>query len=302
MSEADTAAPEQINAARLPVMTILACGTCCVVFLGLLGADFESWEDYVRWGYRPPNDVWSGRIDALITSAFVHVDPWHLALNLYWLWHLGRVLEILIGWWHWGLFFVVAAFVSSAAQLFVSDDTGIGASGVVYAIFGFLWQVRGDDPRAAAILPTRIVHLFLWWAVICLVLTRLEILMVGNAAHFTGLLFGVLAAHAFAGRSFQTPARLALATFALVGTGLLLWCPWSPTWLWMQAHNAHIAEDYDSALLRYTQLIRRVPQDATALYNRSLVNMSLGNLAEARADYARAVELDPDLAEAEWFE
>ena len=49
----------------------------------------------------------------------------------------GQPTANAIGPWKFLAFFVASALVSSSAQLAFSDDTGIGASGVVYAMFGF---------------------------------------------------------------------------------------------------------------------------------------------------------------------
>jgi rhomboid protease GluP len=70
------------------------------------------------------------------------VEIWHLGFNLYWLVILGRDLEQALGRWKLVALFVCAAFVSSAAQLAVGGSTGIGFSGVGYAMFGLLWMGR----------------------------------------------------------------------------------------------------------------------------------------------------------------
>src|SRR6266446_5053527 len=56
--------------------------------------------------------------------------------------------------------FVSAAFVSSGAEFAISDSTGIGASGVVYAIFGFMWMTRSHYPSFQKVVD---VHTARWF-------------------------------------------------------------------------------------------------------------------------------------------
>jgi membrane associated rhomboid family serine protease len=111
---------------RVPVLTLLACGICALIFLGLFNErNPNSWETLAKWGCYPPAKIYSGEIWAFITSVFVHVEPWHVAFNLYWLWVFGSKLERVIGSARWLGFFLGAAFVSSGIQFAFSGTTGI---------------------------------------------------------------------------------------------------------------------------------------------------------------------------------
>src|SRR5262245_34414710 len=126
-----------------PILTWLACAICVIMSLG-------------RWGLYPHGAEWDGKYQALLTSVFVHIEYWHIAGNLFWLWILGGQLEKAIGSLRWLAFFLTAAIVSSSIQLGVSSDRSIGASGVVYAIFGFMWATRNhfDSFKDWIIKPT----------------------------------------------------------------------------------------------------------------------------------------------------
>ncbi|MHC4860976.1 MAG: rhomboid family intramembrane serine protease, partial [Planctomycetota bacterium] len=84
--------------ARVPWVTALAIFGCIAVFLAIVGEGAAaSWETLSRCGYLPAWDIWDGGWWALLTSAFVHIEIWHLAFNVYWLWVLGSRLERTIG-------------------------------------------------------------------------------------------------------------------------------------------------------------------------------------------------------------
>lgn len=286
--------PPARQSGGLPGGTYLAIVACVGVFLGLTAEPHPiSWDAFAHFGFLPGEAIWNGGYWALFTSAFVHVELWHVAFNVYWLWKLGVVLERAIGSWWYFAFLLGAAFVSSAAQLAMSDTTGIGISGVVYAIFGYLWAVRRDDPRVEQTLDRETIRMFVVWLFACVALTAAEILPVANAAHFFGLIFGYAAGQAF-GRHDRTILLQALFAALVVAVAIpLVWCPWSITWLSQQAYKAHAAEQYETAIARYDQVINRDPESAWAYLNRSYAHEALGHAEQAADDHRVALQLNP---------
>ena len=163
-AEAATTTPEPTTHPWISRLAILAC---IGIFLGLAAKnDYESWDTLSKFGYLPADSIWDGGYWALVTSAFVHFALWHVAFNVYWLWVLGSRLERAIGSLPYLGFFVVSAFVSSAFELAVSDDTGIGASGAVYAIFGFMWATRHRYSQFKEVLNARTIQIFVAWVLV----------------------------------------------------------------------------------------------------------------------------------------
>lgn len=204
--------------------------------------------------------IWSGWLWGLLTSVFVHGDPIHLGFNLYWHWHLGSSVERTMGRRWWLLFFVVASIISSGAQLAVSDDTGIGLSGVLYAFFGFMWPASAKCPTFRAFLTRKTVNLLIFWLGLCVVMTWLEVWAIGNAAHVAGLLFGVLVAGAVTLRwrpILTRPALLALCLTCLVPA---FWCPWSAMWSAVQGDRAYDADRYEAAIGWYERSLELGPE------------------------------------------
>ena len=267
-----------------------AMAACIVIFLGLLAGGDYSGEATAKFGYLSAEEVFSGGYWSLFTSVFVHFDAIHLAFNLYWLWLLGSRMEAAIGWRKFMAFYIAAAIVSSSAQLACSDDTGIGASGVVYAIFGFMALARSRHPSFHAIVNARTIQVMLIWLVGCFVFTFLHIYNIGNAAHLSGLVFGSLVAvPAILGR----PVALALPSVMLLLSVLpVYWAPWSLSWLDAKAFEAYEAQDYQRAVELATRIIERDPNDGDTYRNRGLARQQLGQQEEANADFAKADEAD----------
>ena len=244
------------------------------------------------WAYPSAFEIWGGSYWALLTSSLVHVELWHLVANLYWLWTFGRCVELLLGQVRFLLLVLASSFVSSAFQLAISDDTGIGASGVVYALFGFMWVCRSRMPEVRAVLDAPTITGFIAWQLLCFALSFKGV-PIGNTAHVSGFVLGALLGGLTVG---WRPCLLLTASATVVAAALLVvvWAPWSTTWIGRKAYDAHSAERYAEALGLYDRVVELDPEDAWAYRNRSMVRAALGDAEGSRADFDRAREVDAE--------
>ncbi len=137
----------------------------------------------------------------LFTPAFIHFGAIHIVFNLIWWWLLGSQLERSFGSVSLAVIFAIAAISSNVAQLLVSGPNFGGLSGVVYALFGYVWWIGWLRPSWGIGLPNSLIYFLLGW----LALGYLDILWVNmaNEAHLFGLISGclmALATHQLAGR------------------------------------------------------------------------------------------------------
>ena len=279
-----------------PWITVAIVTLCIGIFLALTAEGSDgSWESLSKWGILPAAAIWDGAYWALLPCVFVHLALWHLVLNMSSLWLLGRRLELAIGHMRFLAFFLIAGFVSSSFQLALGDTTGIGASGVVYAMFGFKWAARDHFPSFLEILDRRTVRIFVVWLIGCLIATFLEIWEIGNAAHVSGMLFGGIVAGCFVLKSRRRLMFAALAAMLFCSATQLVWCPWSVTWLSNKAYHAHASERFSEALALYSRVIQRDPQSAWAYSNRGKVYEALDDPERAEIDRKRAREIDPTI-------
>jgi GlpG protein len=238
-------------------LTWLACAACVVVFAGLMDEPRrDSWEGLQKWGYYSYDKILDGAIWSLVTSTFVHLQFLHLVFNIYWLWVLGSAVERAIGSLRWLGFFLISSVVSSGAELLFSDATGIGASGVAYALFGFLWMAREHYPQFREVLNPKTIGLFLIWLVVCVGLTLSGTMEVGNYAHFAGLGVGAGAGAWISFKRWRWPVTAGLAALVLASTLPLVWAPWSPVWTGTRGLKAHSNGDYRSAIRWYERSLR----------------------------------------------
>lgn len=137
----------------------------------------------------------------IFTPAFIHFGVIHIVFNLIWWWVLGSQLERSFGSVSLAVIFAIAAISSNIAQLLVSGPNFGGLSGVVYALFGYVWWIGWLRPSWGIGLPNSLVYFLLAW----LALGYLDVLWVNmaNEAHLFGLISGclmALATHQLAGR------------------------------------------------------------------------------------------------------
>lgn len=256
----------------IPRLTPIACALCVLIFLGLtLGGENMTWAESSRWGYFPPSAIWKGVPWSLMTSAFVHLEIWHLAFNVYWLWMLGNCLEDSIGPGRWLLFFLSAAWISGTLELLVSGDQGIGMSGVGYALFGFGWLARHKMPQFKALLSQQTIITFLLWLVGCALATFAGLANIANMAHLAGLAFGAAVAGTFVVRHRVLLVAPALALLVAASFVPLFWCPQSVEWTSERASQAHEKEDYAQAVFWYRRSLARGQEPSWVWTNLALI-------------------------------
>ena len=79
----------------------------------------------------------------LVTSMFLHVGFFHLAVNMYSLYFAGTILEQLVGWWRFLLLYFIAGLAGAAGALVYSPNVPtVGASGAIFGILGALFVLE----------------------------------------------------------------------------------------------------------------------------------------------------------------
>lgn len=265
-----------------PLITWAACILCGSLFLLIIATGGPSGPGISTgshalafWTYPSQGETWEGAFWGPLTSAFVHFELWHVGFNIYWLWIFGRAIERQFGSLPLLGIILASAYLSSTFQMAFTNSGSIGASGIGYALFGFLWIARSRIPDLEATLPDRIVKFFLIWLVACFFLTKANLFHVANAAHAGGLLIGCLI-----GAVFVLRDKLVLTASALVLSTLLLamplfYAPWSTAWLAHMAYQHHDAGRLEKSIEFYDKILAKDPSDPWANNNRKLARLGI---------------------------
>jgi membrane associated rhomboid family serine protease len=106
--------------------------------------------------------VRSGDWWRLVTSAFMHYGPIHLALNMYALYFAGTLLERAIGHWRFLLLYLASGLAGSAGALVNRPDAlTLGASGALFGVLGalFVLERRGHLATGGQIAALIVINL-----------------------------------------------------------------------------------------------------------------------------------------------
>ena len=140
---------------------------------------------------RPFEHILRGEVWRLFTPALVHLGVLHILFNMWWFVDLGGVVERRVGTPAFlGLVLFTAAVSNAAQYAFVGSPFFGGMSGVLYALFGYVW-VRGklDPGFGLGTPPSTAVVLLVWLG---LGFTG-SLGSVANVCHVSGLVAGAVA-------------------------------------------------------------------------------------------------------------
>jgi GlpG protein len=241
----------QVALDNAPYVTYVLCGLCVLLTTAFFtSSEYGDRLWYILGHVADPavNSVEDGRYDVLVTSMFLHANVLHILFNLSWLYPLGRILELSVGRLRYLLFVIASAAVGSCVEILVGGGPGIGASGVVYALFGLLWAGRGSYESWRLVATRRNLQIFVAWGVFCLIATEARWMNIANGAHAGGFLFGLCIGHLF-----FAPRRRPIWAAPLIG--LLIACvlsltymPWSADWTFDAGLRAMQRHDGPSAI------------------------------------------------------
>lgn len=128
----------------------------------------------------------------LITPIFIHQGVLHLIFNLFWLYDFGLLIESKESRWFYLGLVLAGAVGGNVLQLFLAGPYFGGLSGVVYALFGYLWLSAKTNLRSGYFIGDPIIIVLIGWMVIGFT----GILgPVANFGHVGGLLVGFLFAY-----------------------------------------------------------------------------------------------------------
>ena len=139
-------------------------------------------------------EVRAGQVWRLITPILIHYGAMHLIFNMLWLMDLGSAIEQRKGTWFLAVLVLSSAILSNLAQLWwTKTPLAGGMSGVVYALFGYVWMKSRFAPHQGLRLNENTVFIMLAWLILCM---TPFIKNIANTAHVVGLLTGLAIGYA----------------------------------------------------------------------------------------------------------
>lgn len=285
--------PELVEA-HTPILTWVMVGLCVLLTLAhhtsaRMPGTF--WYQIGQFGVLPATAIWDGHYAALFTTIFVHANILHIGFNMLYLLAFGAILELTLNPLLWALFFVVSAVVGSGTELALTNQTGIGASGVVYAMFGLLWAGRREVPLWRVVATPKNMKIVLGWGLFCIAATWLGLLRIANGAHIGGFLFGLAVGWLFVAHRRRALASLLLAVLVAVTLLSVTWMPWSGAWCEWKGGKEAVQRNYASAIEWFQRSLRLGQNPVRVWAKIAVAEQQLGNRAgveEALREMIRA--------------
>jgi membrane associated rhomboid family serine protease len=186
------------------------------------GSIFEKGALFIRVPFYP-GGLAEGEWWRLITSAFLHGNLIHIALNMLVLWFVGAPVEQAIGRGRYLALYIVSGLAGSAgALLFSPNAVTVGASG---AIFGILGAALVLEAQGSLVLGGQAFGLIAFNLVLTFVLGSTANISIGG--HLGGLAGGALSMLALSrfGRThaiYGRPGLIGVVGLIAVGAGAVL--------------------------------------------------------------------------------
>jgi len=254
---------------RWPPVTTFAVAAAVIVTL----LDWSHVPAVQQWLYADPDAIWDGQLWRLLTSVFPHGHILHLVFNLLFIWRFGKATEQWMGSLRFAGFFVATAVGPLAAEVLVGG-MGIGLSGVGYALFGFLYALRRDEEFAAEQMTPGVVQTLVFWFFLCIGLTYLKIMPVGNMAHGAGAVIGWFFGWAVLAR-WRVIATVGVSLLCLGLALATLYMPWNWHYDWFRGDKFYRAGDYAQALTWYERADHLHPGNPDVQFNIELTKYRL---------------------------
>jgi GlpG protein len=142
-------------------------------------------------GY-PAASVWMLQPWRLFTPMFLHFSIWHILFNMFWLYDLGTLIETKDGKLFYIALILIADLGGNLLQFIISGPLFGGMSGVVYALFAYIWISSKFNLRTGYYMSNTIVYWMVGWFVLCF---TGWLGPTANFGHLGGLIVGAVIAY-----------------------------------------------------------------------------------------------------------
>lgn len=198
-------------------VVITGCIALCVVFFLAYQTVGKGGKAAWLGALHQRREIWIGEWWRHLSVVFMHTAIWHIAMNLITAWSIGRIVEMI-----WGskvtLLLVLVTGIAASALEWMMSGPGIGFSGALMGLIGFLWGQRTHHPVANHVMDARMRNWIITMMVVMVVLTQTGSMAIGNWAHGGGFAVGWLLGQGWipSRRKWAAPAVVVLVVGLVV--------------------------------------------------------------------------------------
>lgn len=284
-------------------LAIIALSLGMYVYVKILFGGGKIPDEYYSYLGAPfAADVYLGEYWGIVTNNFLHIYWFHLLINVVLVFSFSAYIERRISFFRLFFLGLIVAAISSSAQLFITEDPGIGLDGVNYGLFGFILIRRFFDHRFRKF-PIYLVSLLMIMLIsFCYYVSTHHQWKFEFTAMISGFFAGIFVALLYF-RPLFYPVFGIIAIYVGFATINLVYAPWSAMWNFAQGVKFHEKGDAKKAAEFYNKSLEIDPNYKLALENMKLLRIdelsdqafiahSNGDYFEARRLYKEIFALD----------
>ena len=310
-----SARPVQAKPSRLrlylqsPTMVLIALNTLVYLMMAFQGHNFITFDSglLLNWGANSGALTAGGQWWRLLTCTFEHGGLLHIALNMWCLYSLGWLAELLFGKSRYILLYLMCGIGGSLGSIcWRGNGLSVGASGAIFGIAGALIpaMMLHGNPQLRAALKGHLtsIGLFVFYNLAFGAAVR----GIDNAAHVGGLLTGLMLGFAF---PTGLDRHLRRGKMRVVASTLAMLLGFGAAGIYARQHNAgYIESDYASdayergdvqgAIAHAQRAVALKPDDAHTQFMLGTLLLDQHRYAEAVAPFASTTRLRSDFGPA----
>ena len=171
-------------------ITVFLTALCALIYLLMFLGFAEPLLLLTHFPAEPEqeDDIWR-----YLSHTLVHLSNMHILFNLTWWWLFGGAIERQLGSIKLLQIYLLAGVVSGVAQNVASGPAFFGLSGVVYAVLGYVFVLDKLNKQTDFEVPDGFFYMLVVGILLGFAGPLVDI-NIGNTAHISGLLVGMLVA------------------------------------------------------------------------------------------------------------
>lgn len=171
-------------------ITVFLTALCALIYLFMF-LGFA--EPLLLLTHFPAEAEQEGEIWRYLSHTLVHLSNMHILFNLTWWWIFGGAIERQLGSIKLLQIYLLAGVITGVAQNVASGPAFFGLSGVVYAVLGYVFVLDKLNKQTDFDLPDGFFYMLVVGILLGFAGPLVDI-NIGNTAHISGLLVGMLLA------------------------------------------------------------------------------------------------------------
>lgn len=206
----------ELKGPALTIATLAIAAVLMIAEMTIAKASEPAWLAALHQGPQ----IWAGQVWRSLSNIFMHGGIMHIAMNGMALWFLGRIVESVWGRGAYAFVLLGTGFAASSLSYMMNWKIGgVGLSGAIFGLAGFMWAQRRSHPVAAAVMTEQLRRGLIFWLVLGVVLSATRTFPIDNWAHGGGLAMGFLMGFAWTQRQRAMWIAACVAVILVVGYG-----------------------------------------------------------------------------------